>query len=136
MNPDKKIVFARSGVNLDYTNSLAHLAPIKECSGYVDTIAASQEINALAILYAMLCQKPIVIKRIPNFKISPTLRSIIDSRINKFILADLALFSNADLRDAINNLVTDKSVNYVLTKKEQIIIKAALRQYFRDRIAA
>lgn len=84
------------------------------------------------ILYAMLLSKPIILYAPLSFNedVDGFTKSVINTRLSKLIICDLTMLDERDTETLLRNTL-NSTINYVLTKHQQTLIRAKLRAYFR-----
>lgn len=89
------------------------------------------ETAALEIMYAMLKRKPIILLHAPKFKdsLDTFTKQIISTRLNKMMISNLIELDETDLTEFLNNL--REPVNYVISQREETLIRSQLRAQFR-----
>lgn len=88
--------------------------------------------TTLEILYAMTKDKAVVLSQPPKFSsnVSPFMREVLSSRMNKIKVGDLADLELAELSYLINGLPGD--VDYRLTDHESALIRSQVKAHFRE----
>ncbi len=121
-------VWERHEMMVDLLQSVAHSS--------FHTVVNSQGIvtqeMAIQILEALLHNRPIIFCELPDFndEVDTYIQRLISSQLHNFVVADLTKLDDNHVRNILRH-IKNTSLSYVLTSRDNILIRAKIRAFLR-----